>query len=107
MAQGMKKHTKGHAKDKRRVKKVPKVKKGARDIAPKKTIRIQEITIKKAVVQGINTNIVEALDKAMVNDHRKFSIVKNALCEEKEKRVPKKEAAAAAKGERVGLMDQV
>lgn len=99
MVQGMKKHVKGP--EKRRKKPVPKVKKGGRDIAPKKNVRIQEIMVKKIIQQGINTNIVEALEKSMVNDHRKFSIVKNALCDEdKQTQKPPNKASAGSSAEK-------
>ena len=90
MAQGLKKHGKSQSIKKKKKPAIQKVKKGARMFAPKKNARLLEHAVKKQIEKGINTNIEEALNKAMVNDNHKFKVVKKALGEESKKSVTSK-----------------
>jgi len=85
MAQGRKKIVKPIEGKKKKT--IPKVKKGTRVYAPKTNTKLQEIAVKKAILKGINSNIEEALTKAMVNDNHKFKVVKRPLTVEPKKKV--------------------
>ena len=89
MAQGLKKLTKGKSTKK---KPIQKVKKGSRVFAPKKNVKQQEQAVKKQIQKGINSNIEEALNKAMANDTHKFALVKNALMTESKNKPQKQKS---------------
>ena len=86
MAQGLKKLPKSKSTKKKPIRKV---KKGALVFAPKKNVKQQEQAVKKQIQKGIDSNIEEALNKAMANDTHKFALVKKALTTESKKKQEK------------------
>ena len=91
MAQGLKKHSKalGKKTKTRKPVKVKDPKKGQRICAPVKVARLREDVVRKQISKGINTNIEDALKKAMANDTHNFALVRNALSEEPKKKATK------------------